>query len=397
MTDFKQKLVNFSLKDVGSQIIDQLSSDIYSGVGAILRELVKNAYDSYLSISSDELDDEGCTREIIISRDRDEDGIGRILISDHGIGQTMQELKSFLQISISNKQVDLDKATGFRGLGSWAVLGAGSKITITSKKKESSTQARLTINVRRIYEIMSPSTTLDDVLNNTECISFYERETEEHELHGTTIEIECDSEPTKINGHEINRLYKFTDPQEPELKKIVTQTCPIPFSSEGGAHSKIYEIYNETGYIPTQIILGDDTLERRLPSQLTEINVFDITLADGQPAAKAWIAEDPKKSGTIENYFKEDVDLMNGSSIQLAKLNVPIGEKGLFSDKGRDFLLNWYVGEVHILLGDVLPDASGQGLRAGTAREVFVETLKRFYAQLKERAEQKSKKIKVII
>jgi len=393
MSDFKKKSVDFSLKDVGSQIIDQLSSDIYSGIGAILRELVKNAYDSYLSISSDELEDEECPRDIIISRDRDEDKVGRILISDHGIGQTIEELKSFVQISISKKQDDLEKATGFRGLGSWAALGAGSKITITSKKKESASEARLTLNVRKIYEIMSPSSTLDDVLNNPECILFAERETEDVTSHGTTIEIECDGEPTLVNGHELNRLYKFTDPQETELKKILTQTCPIPFSSEGGAHSKIHEIYDETGYIPTQIILGDESLERRLPTQLTEINLFDIHLANGQIAAKAWVAEDPKKSASIESYFKENVDLLNGSSIQLVKLNVPIGQKGLFSDKGRDFLLNWYVGEVHILINDVLPDASGEGLRAGTAREVFVEALKHFYIQLKERAEQKSRKL----
>ena len=45
---FSKRPVTFTLKDVGSEIIDQLSTDVYTGPGAIIRELVKNAYDSYL-------------------------------------------------------------------------------------------------------------------------------------------------------------------------------------------------------------------------------------------------------------------------------------------------------------------------------------------------------------
>lgn len=391
-TDFKRKPIKFSLKDIGSEIIDQLSSDIYSGPGSIMRELLKNAYDSYLGFSSDDLEDEGCEREIIISRERDSKKVGRILVADHGVGQTVADLKAFVQISVSKKQGELEKATGFRGLGSWSALGAGSKIIISSFKKGHPYESRLVMNVRKIYELMSPETTLDDILNNPECISFEERESES-DSHGTTVEIECDGPAQPVNGHELNRLYDFTNPSDERLRSILVQTCQIPYSSSGGAYKQIHAIYDEVGYIPAQIILDGEQLERRLPADLSEINVIPINLASGKLAARAWVAEDPKQSREAKK-CNDDKYLLGGPSIQLVKLNVPIGPKGIFNKGPRnETILKWHVGEVHILLDDVLPDASGQDLRAGTAREAFIEALQRFYGDLENRAENKSVKL----
>src|SRR6266496_3453759 len=125
---FKKKPVKFTLKDIGSEIIDQLSSDIYSGPKQIMRELVKNAYDAYLALDPDEIEDEEIEREIVISRERDASGVGRLLVADAGIGLTLEELKAFVQISLCKKQEELTNATGFRGLGSWSTIGAGSTI-----------------------------------------------------------------------------------------------------------------------------------------------------------------------------------------------------------------------------------------------------------------------------
>jgi hypothetical protein len=130
-----------------------------------------------------------------------------------------------------------------------------------------------------------------------------------------------------------------------------------------------------------------------LPAELSEISVFPIKLASGQLAARAWVAENPKQSGEAKK-IDEDKHLLGGPSIQLVKLNVPIGPKGKFNRGVRnETILKWYVGEVHILLDDVLPDASGQDLRAGTAREAFIEALQRFYGDLEDRAENKSVKL----
>ncbi|HVS80642.1 MAG TPA: ATP-binding protein [Pyrinomonadaceae bacterium] len=386
-TTFKPKTLKFTLRDIGSELVDQLSSDVYSGPGSILRELVKNAYDSYLGVDQDELDDEGVEREIVISRERTSKKDGRLIVADRGIGLTVDELKAFVQLSLCTKREELENATGFRGLGSWAVLGGGAKIVVTSYKKGTPSESQLIIDVRRIYKKMAPTVTLDDILNDPKCISFGERPAG-GAIHGTAVEIICDGPPTLVNGHELNRLYEHTDPKDQKLRNLIVQTCPIPFSSEGGAYKRIRQIYELSGYIPTHLSLDGDRLERGLPEDLPEPDIHDIMIGT-KIAAKAWVTTSPKYSGEVRGI--EDKHLLGGSSIQLMKLNVPIGAKAIYSDGVvRATILNWYVGEVHILLRDVQPDASGQDLRAGTVRDAFMEALQGFYRRLEDQAERKS-------
>jgi|GEM_PF-4901425 len=386
---FKRRSVTFDLNDIGSQVIDQISSDIYAGPGSILRELIKNAYDAYLPVDADELEEEGVNREIQVSRVRDEDGTGHLYVADNGIGQSFEELRANVQISISKKPTELDDATGFRGLGSWAILGAGSNIIITSKTKNATSRSRLEMNVRRIHEKMGGDTTLDDILNDPDCISFAIEEYKEGRAeHGTTVEIECDGPTETVNGFELNRLYDFTNPDEGALKGILVVTCPIPYSSEGGGYKEIHQVYNRSRYIPTQLSLDGVQLERRLPPELTNFHTTDISIG-GNLAAIVWYAEDPKESGVLS--IDDGKHLVGGPGVQLMRLNVPIGPKNIFHDgAARENLLNWYVGEVHLVMADVLPNASGQDLRAGLSRQLFIEQLQNFYKTLDQQADTKS-------
>src|SRR5262249_46388504 len=51
------------------------------------------------------------------------------------------------------------------------------------------------------------------------------------------------------------------------------------------------------------------------------------------------------------------------------------------------------MGEVHILAPDIQPNASGDGLRSGTAKDAFITVLRAFYQKLEEEAEKKSQRL----
>ncbi len=388
--DFESKSVRFSLKDVGSQVIDQLSTDIYAGAASILRELVKNAYDAYLGIEDGISSDSG-DRRIVVTRERDESGVGRLLVADQGVGQTLDELKANVQISISRKQQELEGATGFRGLGSWAVLGAGSKIVITSSKRGPTHKYRLTIDVRRVYQTMGPSATLDDVLNDPHCVRF-EQGGELADSHYTVVEIVCDSPTQSVNGYELNRLYPYTDPDDTGLRDVLIHSCPIPFAPDSDLHQKIHLIYSQVGYYPVSLYLAKEKLERRVPAELRAFDVERITLGS-ELLAVAWYAEDPDSTGEVTATVDPKTHCLSGPGMQLARLNVPIGRANLFADNVRANILNWYIGEVHIVAPGVLPNASGEGLREGVAKEAFIERIRGFYKDLEGRAEDKSARI----
>jgi hypothetical protein len=391
--NWKSVDTKFTLEDIGSEIIDQLSSDIYTGPDSVLRELVKNAYDAYVALDFDEVDD-GTLRTVEISRLRDAKGVGHIYIHDRGVGQSLEDLKGNVQISISHKQQELANATGFRGLGSWASLGAGSQIIITSSKYGEPRRVRLEFDVREIYGRLSPERSLDEILNVAKCIRFSEETSQEYKSeHFTTVDIICDGEPQKVKGYEINRLYEYTVPNEPRLREIIVSSCPLPFAADTTVYAKLKKVHEKIGYVATAVKLDGTLLERRIPASLSEITIKTMQGA-GQELAIAWFAEDPQDTGIVS--VDEDTYLLGGPSIQLLKYNVPVGKKGEFGDNVRANILNWYVGEVHVLADDVRPDAGGHNFRAGTARELFIQTLRGFYEDLEKRAEEKSFRLSLI-
>lgn len=383
---FKREVVKFGLEDVGAQVLDQISTDIYSTPGSILRELVKNAYDAYLEVDADDLEEEGLPRAIQVRRSR-EGLTGTLRIADNGVGQTLADLKKMVQISISTKPDDVPTATGFRGLGSWSVLGAGSRIVVESTRKGDPHLSRLTFDVRKIYAAIKYENSLADILNDPKCILFETSASDvTAEEHFTTVEIICDGPVEKLSsGHEINRLYRYTDPEEKDLLQILINSCPIPYASEGGSYSEIHKIYTKTQYTPTEVMLDGKKLERHLPKDLA-IHTTEIKVGKAV-AAYVWYADDPKRAEILK--LVPTTAHVGGTGMQIVKRNVPLGVRNKFK-KGSRSTLDWYVGEVHLALPDLLPDASGDDLRASSVGEQFVEGLQELYETLDQQAETKS-------
>jgi hypothetical protein len=193
-----------------------------------------------------------------------------------------------------------------------------------------------------------------------------------------------------LNEYELNRVYDLTDLENTALKGILVESCPIPYTAEGNAYPHVHDVYRRAHYVPTSIYLDGKPLNRRLPADLTAFQTKEISVA-GKLAAIAWYVEDPKQSRRLE--FEPDSYLVGGPGIQLVKYNVPIGPRNIFNDGARENLLDWYVGEVHIISKDVQPNASGQDLRIGIARDSFIGELNTFYKFLDEQANTKSERL----
>jgi hypothetical protein len=377
--------------DIGLRAIDQLSADVYGSPGSILREVIKNAHDSYLSIEPKQLKEEKLERAIVISRERHANGAGRLFIEDNGIGQSFKSLCSATHAGNSRKPHVLKDPACFRGLLSWA-LSAGSKIVIESTTEGIAGRSRLQMNVRRICEKLHINTTLTDLLNDSCCISFstcipFSTEDWAKNDHGTIVEIECDGKTEIVNGHTLNRVYDLTDPKGETLEQILVERCPIPYAREGRFGKRINEVYDRARYIPAAIFVDGKNLERQLPPRLSAFHTQNIKVA-GKVAAIAWYVEDPKRAGGFD--VDAAKDLVASPGIQLVKYNVPIGPKNIFCDKTRENCLKWFVGEVHIVSHDLQPDASGQELRIGPARDAFIRGILEFYSSLNDRASRKS-------
>jgi hypothetical protein len=223
-------------------------------------------------------------------------------------------------------------------------------------------------------------------LNKAKLIQFFSEACDKKE-HYTTIEIICDGPPQKVGDYELNRLWDYADPKDTTLRDALIRYCAVPFSAKGGANKKIREIYEEIDYVPTPIRLDGELLEKNLPTELSNFATRDLEV-DGKVVAKTWYADNPKQSKIIPPKVLNE-GLLGEASIQMLRFNVPIGYKGQYKSYNRP-TDQWYVGEVHIVATDVLPNASGEDLRAGMARDAFVTRLRKFYDDLNDLAEIKS-------
>ena len=166
--------LEFSIKDIGSATLTRFSDDMYD-TQSIVRELVKNATDSYYEL------EEYCSSKSIplpadYDRDRKEINIGThkdtFVVTDRGIGCDVDSIRKLIKIGVSDKK-DIPGTTGFRGVGFWAAFSAGEKITVISSKYGSKEKCKLEINTQRIRDQIDPKVDIGTILNDQENIFLF--------------------------------------------------------------------------------------------------------------------------------------------------------------------------------------------------------------------------------
>jgi HSP90 family molecular chaperone len=110
----------FSAEHIGSEVLERFSRDIYHPK-AVIRELVKNGYDSYFELEQflDENDidtsEHNPYRRIVDIIVLDQS----LIISDYGIGLDRSRIDRLVSIALTDKR-KIQGASGFRGIGFWS-------------------------------------------------------------------------------------------------------------------------------------------------------------------------------------------------------------------------------------------------------------------------------------
>jgi len=166
------------------------------------------------------------------------------------------------------------------------------------------------------------------------------------------------------------------------LKKIILDGCPCRLSEESHNFSEINDFCNGLNILPCRVLFQGVEMMKSVPVSVgplqrkkieTRIGKQDVVLAE------AWYCTN-KNNKLIESPF---------AGIRIFRDGIPIGLPNLYNGKEypdseitvtRPDLLNWHIGEVHILHEELRPDASGEGLRASELFRIFREELRKFYS-----------------
>ncbi len=145
----KAENFRFTADHIGSEILERFSKDIYRPK-AIVRELVKNAYDSYFQLEK-HLAGVGrsLTADPVV---RVNVADGNIVVSGEGLGLDRAAIELLISIALTDKR-DIPGVTGFRGIGFWSAYTGGDTIVVETTRIGVNRQFRLTLNTKRMRQL----------------------------------------------------------------------------------------------------------------------------------------------------------------------------------------------------------------------------------------------------
>lgn len=138
----------FKGEEIGSGLLDSISSGLYVNPLHIIREYVQNSFDA-------EAD------EVFVDIDTQE---RELRIIDNGYGMDQDELRNSIRIGLSSK--DHTKQVGWRGIGLWSALSVAGKVEISSRRKNDPFLNTIIIDCKSIKAKISPNKNIVDLIND---------------------------------------------------------------------------------------------------------------------------------------------------------------------------------------------------------------------------------------
>lgn len=319
------------IKNVGAQILREISEQVYGDLYKQIRELVSNAVDA------------GATEfRINVSAD-----FTTIVFEDNGIGMNAQDIeKHYVSLAVS-EQGDNPDTIGRKGVGKFALLGISKRFVMETRKQE--TDGSLSDTICRVSFSFDEACEMENSgisLSNFTVGSLTERTAPIDDTRSFT-KITCKNiEPpvSKVLGEAdsyndvIRKLRRVLplryDPEHPVLKRI------DPSVKEKMLRTKvpIIDVYIKSPHDPegqgrklTRLLWGEDEREQPMKDKPLEFS-FNV-------------GEDITVYGYIIATIAKIPDFWNGFVVRVKNVAV---EEGTFFGYSDTPVLNRLTGEVNI-------------------------------------------------
>ena len=375
----REEELPFTEEHIGSEILERFSSDIYNPT-AIIRELVKNAYDSYFQLE-EHLDNIGADLETepLVEVNLHSNN-NTVIIQDKGLGLDKHDFNLLISIALTEKR-EIHGASGFRGIGFWSAFTAGDEIQVNSTKYGADRGYRLILNTRLMRELQKPNTSIGSIMNNSSCKRFLSYSATKTD-HYTQVLLRSESEGGRL------RQYIHSDEL---MKEALIKGCSAMVADESPYCNEISSFYRDNNIRPLKLVFMGNEIKRRIPDNvsLPRVESFEVETKGNKQAVARVIYCSSKTTGNVSGPVR---------GIQIFRDGFPIGNPNLYSEKKlvgskieivSQNLLNWHVGEVHLLHDELRPDASGENIRSSYLMDVFTEQLRYFYQRLTQESRAK--------
>ena len=355
---------------VGKNILDNLTTGMYSDSKVIFREYIQNACDQIdFAITAGILSVGEGTVDIFTDTEK-----RYISIKDNATGVKAEEfIEDVGDIANSNKEIGKNK--GFRGIGRLCGLAYCKTLKFTTSYLGENMKSIMTCDAQKMREMLvkNKKYTLDEIWD---AIITYSTEKEREDEHYFEVEM------FEINKENTDLL------NEKKVREYLSFVIPVPYKNTFILRSNIYAYAKKLGYKIDEYcvringiqIFKEYTTKLKEQSgailknydEISRLEFKDFYNEDGVLIAWMWMG--------LSRFEKQipKVNAMRG--LRLRSSNIQLGNdatlQGLFKESRGNY---YFVGEVFAVSKDLIPNSQRDYFNENETRVLFEDLLREFF------------------
>jgi len=364
---------------IGKNVIETLTLGMYEDARFIFREYIQNAADQIDEAVELNILNSTADGKIIIQIDLEN---RKITITDNATGIKAENVSSFLgNVAASTKNPDSRK--GFRGIGRLGGLGYCDKLKFETSYKGESVKSEMVMDAKLLRDMISDKKYTKDASTLISFITIIDPpEIADTESHYFTVTLENVRNDELLN--------------KDNVKEYLSMVAPVPFKDDFGYgdisfKDTIHEYFksNHVNIDEYNVELQGDTIYKAYKNyildndgnkiddiEIINVNFHNVYNTKGELMAITWYGISNKL-----NFQLKSSNIERG--IRLRKGNIGIGAEltlsGLFSQERQN--LN-YIGEVHALSPDFIPNARRDYFNENQTSKSLESKLRSFFVNL---------------
>ena len=324
----------------GKQILEIITSGMYSNPLMVIREYIQNSVDSI---------DQALTSGFLNNSDDafikiNINGQNRIItIIDNGTGISNDKLIYLLcSLGISSKTNYKDR--GFRGIGRLGGLGYCDKLIFETRSSKNEKVGVVTWDGCKIRELCSKNNLIikvEDVIKRTITINF-RKDRNDEPSHFFRVIIE-----------NVHRFHKDHLMNLISIKNYLEQVAPVPYDKNSFSFASLIEdhLTNISGFKSYNIFLNEKQLYRPYKNtfqvstnhkdKIKYIELTNFIDSDGKVIGKGWYA--------ITNFLSALPINTSMRGIRVRQGNIEIGNEYYLAESYAERRFStWHIGEIHL-------------------------------------------------
>lgn len=355
---------------IGANILDSLTTGMYSDSKVIFREYIQNSCDAIdVAIKEGILSVKDLKDKVLIEIDVDREN-RRITITDYGSGI---KAESFMRVmgDIAHSDKKIGEHKGFRGIGRLAGLAYCDKLIFTSKYKDETVISSMTCDATYMRELLNENYkkkqySMEDILSKI--FSFSVVKTDDEAEHYFKVELTN----IKIEDSDLLDVEK--------IRSYLSFVAPVCYSPNFYLREEIYKYADEHNHKIDEykITINNEELVKEYglnyisrgeaKDSIHNLEFHELISEAGEELGWMWIGVTGFKGAIPQECVMR--------CIRVRKENIQIGDGSLLQDLFTETRGHGYfIGEVFATSKDLVPNSQRNDFNSNETKDIFKKAL----------------------